>query len=194
MGMTIHDAIRNLDASRRASVLGQYRGAGARAPRGLPPCTVLAFDPSCDNLGWAILHRHESGLAERRASGCWHPRKGKDAPDRFDQLGLRVGDIVRMNDAERIVIETPSGGMRHSFKQLAVYCRAVGVVEGAAAVAKCGAVIRRVEVVKWKPRYGRLTEKKEQTRARVVPLFAGWEPGSDDEVDAVAIALWELQR
>lgn len=143
---------------------------------------VLAFDPSVVNLGYAVV----SGPKPARiASGTWHPSKA--GGERFDQLARAVRDLVAVHRPQAVVVEVPSGGQRgqRSALQLMIYARAIGVVEGVAALQ--GIPAKRVTVNAWKG-----SSTKGRTELVVRSVF-GYTPASDHEADALGLALWWLQ-
>lgn len=148
--------------------------------------SVLAFDPSINNLGYALLEM-DRGKMNLVRSGCWHPKTTKGARYRFDQLSDFVFEMVCDRQFEAVAIEIPSGGQRQNYKSLMTYARAIGAVESAANAACSWMPIYRIPVNAWKR-----NAKKGHT-ARVVKAALGVTTKTTDECDAIGLALWFLE-
>jgi Holliday junction resolvasome RuvABC endonuclease subunit len=144
--------------------------------------TVLAIDPSVNNLGWAVIN-HE---LQRLASGCWHPSKARGAIDRMDQLALQVKALIDQHSPSDVAVEIPSGGQRQSATQLMVYARAVGACEAAATLSDLP--VHRIPVNMWKQ-----SAKKSWT-LMIVKSAMHHMPLTGDESDAIGLGLWFMSR
>lgn len=153
---------------------------------------VLAFDPSVENLGWAVATADAPQSAVHRVdSGCWHPSKRVGAADRFSQLAEFVAALVRRRLPDRVAFEVSSGGAfrgRRPPAALMAYYRAVGTVCGAATVASGGVIVQGVEVRDWKAQTGK------QMTLRIVSAYMSYEPKTDHEADALGLCMWLLRQ
>lgn len=144
---------------------------------------ILAVDPSITNCGYAVL---EDKPLRRVESGTWRPSQAKGSADRFDQLAWFIDTLIGEHGVTEVVVETPSGGQRHSATQLMTYARAIGVVEAAAFLA--GRPARRVPVLTWKGNTG-----KGLTALRVKAAL-GYEAGDDNESDAIGLGIYWINH
>lgn len=152
-----------------------------------PKGPILAIDPSATATGYAVvstLHPKRPLLIE---SGTWHPSAAKGAPDRYDQLADFMARVIADHSVTTAIIETPSGGQRHSATQLMVYAQAIGVCR--AACHRSGAVVMPVKVNEWKGQ-----ARKSGTALYAAAAFGiSTEGRSHNEMDALGIADWWLR-
>jgi Holliday junction resolvasome RuvABC endonuclease subunit len=185
--------ISSKDARANGAVIRGMKPAAARTPTRRrdasaweapprPGGLLLAIDPSITAAGWAIV----SPSRTRIASGTFKPSAAQESPDRFDQLADFVRMTISSTGVTDVLIETPSGGQRHSAMQLMTYARAIGVCEASARCA--GVAVWRASVNQWKG-----TAPKASTLIRVRAAFM-YEPKDHNECDALGLALAWLER
>jgi Holliday junction resolvasome RuvABC endonuclease subunit len=150
--------------------------------------TIVAFDPSSGNLGWAVVDATPQG-PKRITSGCWHPSEAKGASDKFDQL-VRFANALFGEDDGRmnVVVELPNTRAipkyaSRSPASILVYGRAVGHVEAVCRL-RCPGRVWTPDVQKWKGQ-----KRKGQTIFEVRHRL-GYVTANDNEADALGLCLW----
>lgn len=150
---------------------------------GTPPTTLLSLDPSCVNVGWAVIGSGPSYLA----SGVSRPL-GMDADERIRSGVVEVVmGLINYYQPSGILIEMPDyiaeNDRGRNSQNLIKFFRAVGATEAAAA--RFGRPIHYVKSSNMKA-----ATAKEDRRQRFRALV-GRPPQSTDESDALCLG-WDF--
>lgn len=149
---------------------------------------ILGIDPGFERLGIAILEKNKEDKKERVIfSECFNTSANLDFPDRLSLIGRELREKIKKYKPEILAVETLFLSTNQKTAMRVAETRGVIIYEG---------TLAKLQIVELSPLqvkmsitgYGRADKKQ---ILKMVKMLVELEDGkkSDDELDAIAIAL-----
>ena len=149
---------------------------------------ILGIDPGFERLGIAILEKNKSDKKERVVfSGCFKTSSKLEFSERLNLIGKEINKIIREYKPEVLAIETLFLNTNQKTVMRVAEARGVVVYEGAQAGLRIfEASPPQIKIAT--TGYGRANKTQIMKMVKIL-VEIGKNKTSDDELDAIAIAL-----